>query len=81
MSEFSVELNINGDDPMEIWDMIEKNVPGATVRMVKHLRSAGEPGWLPVILIGEKKYFQDDKLQQFRSVAKCGEEIEFIDFP
>jgi hypothetical protein len=81
MNEFVVELRIAGGAALDVWEDIEKHVPGAQVVLVKHLREPGEAGQLPIILINGKKYFEDERLQQYRSVAQCGEEIEFIDFP
>jgi hypothetical protein len=35
---------------------------------------------LPVIKVGQKLYFVDERLRQFRSVVPFPEVIEFIDF-
>ena len=35
---------------------------------------------LPVIKVGQKLYFMDERLRQFRSVVPFPEVIEFIDF-
>ena len=35
---------------------------------------------LPVIKVGNKLYFVDNRLQQYRSVVPCPEIIEFIEF-
>jgi len=35
---------------------------------------------LPVVKVGQKRYFMDERLKQFRSVVRHPEIIEFIDF-